>query len=77
MGSVDLAELGFGILIITFLLALFSAGAAVYGYFLKSDRWVESSQRALQFNFVLVSISALILIYMLATGHFEVGLFLC
>jgi cytochrome c-type biogenesis protein CcmF len=67
-----LAQFGFGILIITFLLALFSAGAAISGYFLKSDRWVESSRRALQLTFVLISLSALSLIYMLATGHFEV-----
>jgi cytochrome c biogenesis factor len=66
-----LAQLGFGILVVTFLLALFSAGTAIYGYFLKSDRWVESSQRALQLTFLLVSVSALTLIYMLATGHFE------
>jgi len=38
----------------------------------KSDRWVESSRRALQLTFVLISLSALSLIYMLATGHFEV-----
>src|ERR1035437_2800600 len=67
-----LAQLGFGILIITFLLALFSASAAISGYFLKSDRWVESSRRALQLTFVLISLSALSLIYLLATGHFEV-----
>ncbi len=67
-----LAQFGFGILIITFLLALFSASAAISGYFLKSDRWVESSRRALQLTFVLISLSALSLIYMLATGHFEV-----
>ncbi len=67
-----LVQFGFGILIITFLLALFSASAAISGYFLKSDRWVESSRRALQLTFLLISLSALTLIYMLATGHFEV-----
>ena len=67
-----LAQFGFGVLIITFLLALFSAGAAIYGYFVKSDRWVESSRRALQLTFLLISLSALSLVYMLATGHFEV-----
>ena len=51
-----LAQFGFGVLIITFLLALFSAGAAMSGYFLKSDRWVESSRRALQLTFLLISL---------------------
>ena len=67
-----LAQFGFGILVVTFLLALFSASAAISGYFLKSDRWVESSRRALQSIFLLISLSTLTLIYMLATGHFEV-----
>ena len=67
-----LAQFGFGVLVVTFLLALFSSCAAISGYFLKSDRWVESSRRALQLTFLLISLSALTLIYMLATGHFEV-----
>jgi cytochrome c-type biogenesis protein CcmF len=67
-----LAQFGFGVLIVTFLLALFSASAAIAGYFLKSDRWVESSRRALQLTFLLISLSAMTLIYMLATSHFEV-----
>jgi len=67
-----LAQFGFGVLVLTFLLALFSAGAAISGYFSKSDRWVESSRRALQLTFLLISLSALTLIYMLATGHYEV-----
>ncbi len=46
-------------------------GAAIYGYFSKSDRWVESSRRALQLTFPLISLSALALIYLLVTGHFE------
>jgi cytochrome c-type biogenesis protein CcmF len=66
-----LAQFGFGILVVTFAVGLFSVGAAIYGYFSKSDRWVESARRALQLTFPLISISALALIYMLVTGHFE------
>jgi cytochrome c-type biogenesis protein CcmF len=66
-----LAQFGFGILVITFAVGIFSAGAAIYGYFSKSDRWVESARRALQLTFPLISASALALIYMLVTGHFE------
>ncbi len=66
-----LAQFGYGILIVTFAVGLFSVGAAIYGYFSKSDRWVESARRALQLTFPLISVSALALIYLLVTGHFE------
>jgi cytochrome c-type biogenesis protein CcmF len=66
-----LAQFGFGVLVLTFLLALFSVIAAIYGYVKKSDRWVESARRALQLTFPLISLSALALIYLLLTGHFE------
>jgi cytochrome c-type biogenesis protein CcmF len=66
-----LAQFGFGVLVVTLLLALFSAGTAIFGYFAKSDRWVESSRRALQLTFPLISLSVLALIYLLVNGHFE------
>ncbi len=66
-----LAEFGFGVLVISFVTALFSVGAASYGYFVKSERWVESARRAMLLVFPLTSVSALLLIYLLATGHFE------
>jgi cytochrome c-type biogenesis protein CcmF len=66
-----LAQFGFIVLVLTFLLSLFSTSSAIYGYFSKSDRWVESSRRALQLTFPLISLSALGLIYLLATGHYE------
>jgi cytochrome c-type biogenesis protein CcmF len=66
-----LAQFGFGILVVTFTLGLYSVAAAIFGYFSKSDRWVESARRALQLTFPLISLSALALIYMLVTGHFE------
>jgi cytochrome c-type biogenesis protein CcmF len=68
-----LAQFGFGILAGTFILALFSVGSAIYGYFSKSDRWIESSRRALQLTFPLISLGALTLIYLLTSGHYEVN----
>jgi cytochrome c-type biogenesis protein CcmF len=67
-----LVQFGFGVLVLTFLMALFSVAASIYGYFTKSDPWVESARRALQLTFPLISLSALILVYLLVTGHFEV-----
>jgi len=66
-----LAEFGFGILVFTFVLALYAAGAAVYGYFRKSLRWVESSRRAMQLTFPLITLAAGTLIYLLCSGHYE------
>jgi cytochrome c-type biogenesis protein CcmF len=66
-----LAEFGFGVLLLTFFVALFSIGVAVYGHFKNSPQWVESARRALQLTFPLITLVALALIYELATGHFE------
>ena len=57
-----LGQFGFGVLLVTFLLGLFSLEAAIAGYYVKSDRWVESSRRALQLTFPLISLFALTLI---------------
>jgi cytochrome c-type biogenesis protein CcmF len=66
-----LAELGFGVLVLAFQLALYSVAAAVYGYFAKSFRWVESARRAVLLTFPLLSLATGILIYLLASNHFE------
>jgi len=66
-----LAQFGFGVFVLTFLLALFSVGAAVVGYFYKSDRWVETARRAMLITFPLISLATLTLAYLLVTGHYE------
>jgi cytochrome c-type biogenesis protein CcmF len=68
-----IADFGFGILVLTFLLALFSAGAAFYGYKVKDERWVESARRGMILTFPLVTLAALSLVYLLVTGHFELS----
>jgi cytochrome c-type biogenesis protein CcmF len=65
------AQFGFGVFVLTFLLALFSVCAAVVGYFNKSDRWIETSRRAMLLTFPLITIGALTLTYLLVTGHYE------
>ncbi len=67
-----LPEFGFGILVLTFALSLFAAVAAAWGYFNKSDRWVESGRRAILLTFPLLTLGAGILMYLLATSRFEV-----
>ena len=66
-----IAGIGFGALVITFLVSLYGIGAAVYGAHINDRRWVESARLAMLLTFPLITISALSLIYMLVTGRFE------
>ncbi len=67
------ADFGYGILIISFLLAIYAIGAAIYGYTSKSQKWVESSRLAMQLTFPLISLAALTLIYLLVTDQYHVA----
>ena len=67
-----LAQIGYGVFVLTFLLALFSVGAAVAGYFNKSERWVETARLALLLTFPLITLGTLVLAYLLVTGHYEI-----
>jgi cytochrome c-type biogenesis protein CcmF len=67
-----LAQFGYGVFLLTFLLALFSVGAAVAGYFGKADRWVETARLALLLTFPLITLGALTLTYLLVSGHYEI-----
>jgi len=66
-----IAGIGFGALVITFLVSLYGIGAAVYGARINDRRWVESARLAMLLTFPLITISALSLIYLLVTGRFE------
>jgi cytochrome c-type biogenesis protein CcmF len=66
-----IAQFGFGVFVLTFLLALFSVAAAVVGYFDKSDRWVETARRAMLLIFPLITLGVLTLAYLLVKGHYE------
>ena len=68
-----LAEIGYGILVVTFIVALYSVGAAIYGDRKKSVAFVESARRAMLLTWPLISLSAATLIYLLVTNHFEVS----
>ena len=66
-----IAGIGFGALVITFLVSLYGIGAAVYGARNNDHRWVESARLSMLLTFPLITISALSLIYLLVTGRFE------
>jgi cytochrome c-type biogenesis protein CcmF len=67
-----LADLGFGILVVTFLVTLYSVIAALHGEYSKSPALVESARRAMLLTWPLLTLDALILIYLLVNNHFEV-----
>jgi cytochrome c-type biogenesis protein CcmF len=66
------AELGFASLIITFLVSLYAAGAAIYGVRRNAHAWVDSARNAMLLTFPLLSLSALTIIYLLVANHYEV-----
>jgi len=67
-----ITNFGFGMLVLTFLLALYGAGAAVYGVRKNSLAWVESARLSMLLTFPLIFLVALTIIYLMVTGHYEV-----
>jgi len=66
-------EFGYGVLAVSFFVALYSVGAAVYGAQKKSLAMIESARRAMLLLFPLITISAATLIYLLVNDHYEVS----
>ena len=68
-----LPEFGYGITFVSFLVLVYSVGAAIYGATNKSAAMVESARRGMLLAFPLISVSAVVLIYLLINNHFEVA----
>jgi len=66
------ANFGYGTLVLTFILALYSIFASLFGYFRKNQQWVESARLSMQLTFPLLSLTSASLIYLLVTGDFNV-----
>lgn len=66
------AEFGFGVLIVTLILALYGIGAAIYGFIKQKSAWIDSARSAMLLTWPLVTLSALSLIYLQVTNHYEV-----
>ena len=63
---------GYGVLVVSFLVALYSVIAAVYGELNKNPALVESARRAMLLTWPLLTLTAGILIYLLVNDHYEV-----
>ncbi len=66
------SNLGFGILVITFLAALFGIGATVYSISKNSLAWVESARRVMLLAFPLLTLVSICLIILLIGGDYQV-----
>jgi cytochrome c-type biogenesis protein CcmF len=67
-----IADLGFGVLVVTFLVTLYSVFTAIYGELKKIPALVESARRAMLLTWPLLTLTAGILIFLLVNNHFEV-----
>jgi cytochrome c-type biogenesis protein CcmF len=68
-----LAEFGYGVLLVSFIVTIYSGIAAFLGVQNKSASLVESARRAQLLTFPLLSIAAGMLIYLLVNNHFDVS----
>ncbi|GAB4452943.1 MAG: heme lyase CcmF/NrfE family subunit [Anaerolineales bacterium] len=67
-----IADFGYGVLVVTFLVALYSVIAAVYGDLKKQPALVESARRAMLLTWPLLTLAAGVLLYLLVNDHYEV-----
>lgn len=66
-----ITNLGYGALVITFLVTIYGVGASVYGMVKKKPEWVESARQSMLLTFPLLTISALAIIFLLVNGNYE------
>src|SRR5512134_2138183 len=67
-----IANFGYGILVITFLVTLYSVFAAIYGDRKQVPALVESARRAMLLTWPLITLASAVLIYLLVNNHYEV-----
>ena len=67
-----IADLGFGAILITFLISIYGVIAAIYGVRKNAPAWVDSARNAMLLTFPLLTLAALSLIYLLVNGNYEV-----
>ena len=67
------AEFGYGILVVAFLVAIYSVAAASMAQGQNLPAWWKAARRAMLLILPLISLSAAALIYLLVNNHFEVS----
>lgn len=67
-----LVNVGYGAMVIAFLVSLYGIIAAVYGELKRKPNWVESARSAMLLTFPLLTIASLALVLLLVNYNFEV-----
>jgi len=65
-------HVGYFSLVLTFLVALYGAGAAAYGAIRRKTEFVESARHAMLLSWPLVTVSVLAIVWLLVSGDFQV-----
>jgi cytochrome c-type biogenesis protein CcmF len=68
-----IADFGFGMLVVAFLTALYSAGAALFGALKNRPAWIDSARYGMLLTWPLITAGALSIIALLLTRHYEVA----
>jgi cytochrome c-type biogenesis protein CcmF len=67
-----LANLGYGAILITFIVSIYGVAAAIYGVRKNAPDWVQSARNAMLLTWPLLTVSSLSLIFLLVNGNYEV-----
>ena len=67
-----LAIIGYGSLVISFLISIYAIIAAVYGQVKKQPKWVESGRRAMLLTFPVLTVSSIMMVILLIGDHYQV-----
>ena len=65
--------IGFAALVLSFVLALYGAGAAAYGARRNRPKLVESARRAMLLSWPMISVAALSIIALLVAGRYDIA----
>ncbi len=66
------ANFGYASMLITFMVSLYGAGAAVYGARRQKTTWIDSARNAMLLTFPLMTLVALSIIILLVNGNYEI-----
>lgn len=68
-----IANLGYGAVLVTFIISIYGIVAAIFGVVKKRPEWIDSARNAMLLTFPLLTLAALSLITLLVTGSFDVS----
>jgi cytochrome c-type biogenesis protein CcmF len=66
-------DLGFGLLVLTLIVTVYAAVAAIVGVSRNDARWVNSARLASLITFPLLTLVVAVVLYLITTGHYEVS----